>query len=59
MMSNFKLDWVYILNTDYVYNIKTYLPADFDKGHGCARANALKLTGRTQLVGGSYRLRPP
>lgn len=33
-MFNFKLEWVYILDEDFAYNIRDYLPADF--AVGCA-----------------------
>lgn len=31
-MFNFKLEWIYILDRDYSYDIKRYLPADFSTG---------------------------
>ncbi len=31
-MCNFKLDWIYVLDQNYTYNIKKYLPTNFDQG---------------------------
>lgn len=31
-MFNFKLEWIYILDQDFSYNIRKHLPANFDTG---------------------------